>query len=132
MRTQDSDSRTPGIGGRHGASLERRRPETVTGSFGILPHRLDCAAALVPGIFVYETEDEGEIYVAVDEGVLVKSGFDVAVSVRNAFGGSDLAELQRCVQREFVNLDAEEKTARSVMGKMESGFIRQLADFNRK
>lgn len=106
--------------------------ETVSGSFGLLPHRLDCAAALVPGIFVYETELEGEIYVAVDEGVLVKSGFNVSVSVRNAFGGSDLNELQKTVQQEFVNLDEQEQNVRSVMGKMESGLIRQLAEFDRE
>ena len=43
--------------------------ETREGSFGLLPHRLDCVAALAPGILVYETEAEGEVYVAVDEGV---------------------------------------------------------------
>lgn len=106
--------------------------ETVNGSFGLLPHRLDCAAALIPGIFVYETVLDGEIYVAVDEGVLVKSGFDVSVSVRNAFGGSDLTELQKTVQREFVNLDEQEQNVRSVMGKMESGLIRRLAEFDRE
>ena len=29
--------------------------ETADGSFGLLPHRLDCVAALAPGILVYET-----------------------------------------------------------------------------
>jgi F-type H+-transporting ATPase subunit epsilon len=38
---------------------------------------------LSPGILIYETEAEGEVYVAVDEGVLVKTGLDVLVSVRN-------------------------------------------------
>ena len=56
--------------------------ETREGSFGLLPHRLDCVAALAPGILIYETEAEGEVYVAVDEGVLVKTGLDVLVSVR--------------------------------------------------
>ena len=56
--------------------------ETREGSFGLLPHRLDCVAALAPGILIYETEAEGEVYVAVDEGVLVKTGPDVLVSVR--------------------------------------------------
>jgi len=28
--------------------------ETHQGSFGILPNRLDCVAALVPGILIYE------------------------------------------------------------------------------
>ena len=48
--------------------------ETREGSFGLLPHRLDCVAALAPGILIYETEADGEVYVAVDEGVLVKTG----------------------------------------------------------
>ena len=29
--------------------------ETREGSFGLLPHRLDCVAALAPGILTYET-----------------------------------------------------------------------------
>jgi hypothetical protein len=48
--------------------------ETREGSFGLLPHRLDCVAALAPGILIYENEAEGEVYVAVDEGVLIKTG----------------------------------------------------------
>ena len=33
--------------------------ETRAGSFGLLPQRLDCVAALTPGILVFETADEG-------------------------------------------------------------------------
>ncbi len=66
--------------------------ETREGSFGLLPHRLDCVAALAPGILIYELEAEDEVYVAVDEGVLVKTGLDVLVSVRNAIGGTDLGQ----------------------------------------
>ena len=51
--------------------------ETREGSFGLLPHRLDCVAALAPGILTYQTEVDGEVFVAVDEGVLVKTGTDV-------------------------------------------------------
>ena len=29
--------------------------ETREGSFGLLPHRLDCVAALAPGILTYQT-----------------------------------------------------------------------------
>src|SRR6202050_5687856 len=68
--------------------------ETREGSFGLLPRRLDCVAALAPGILTYETEAEGEVFVAVDEGVLVKTGADVLVSVRRAIGGRDLARLR--------------------------------------
>lgn len=103
--------------------------ETHTGSFGLLPHRLDCVAALAPGILTYETDAEGEVYVAVDQGVLVKTGPDVRVSVRRALGGTDLGQLREAVEREFLTLDEHEQSVRSVMAKMESGFIRRLAEF---
>ena len=103
--------------------------ETRQGSFGLLPHRLDCVAALTPGILTYETDAEGEVYVAVDEGVLVKTGLDVRVSVRRALGGTDLGQLREAVEREFLTLDKHEQSVRSVLAKMESGFIRRLAEF---
>lgn len=103
---------------------------TNEGSFGLLPHRLDCVAALVPGILVFETEAEGEVYMAVDEGVLVKSGQDVLVSVRNAIGGTDLSKLHEAIGLEFLNLDDQEKKVRSVLAKLESGFIRRFAEFH--
>jgi F-type H+-transporting ATPase subunit epsilon len=104
--------------------------ETRAGSFGLLPHRLDCVAALAPGLLIYEDEAEGEMVVAVDEGVLIKSGADVLVSVRNAIAGTDLRELREAVEREFLDLDQRERSVRSVLAKMESGFIRRLADFH--
>ena len=104
--------------------------ETSAGSFGLLPHRLDCVAALTPGILIYQNQTEGEVYLAVDEGVLVKTGLDVLVSVRHAIGGTDLGQLRAKLQREFLTLDEHEQSVRSVMAKMESGFIRRLATFH--
>ena len=102
---------------------------TREGSFGLLPHRLDCVAALTPGILIYETEAEGEAYVAVDEGVLVKTGPDVLVSVRNAIAGSDLGQLRAAVEREFLHLDEREQSVRSMLAKMESDLIRRMVTF---
>jgi len=104
--------------------------ETREGSFGLLPHRLDSVAALAPGILTYQNEAEGEVFVAVDEGVLVKTGLDVLISVRNAIGGTDLGQLHEAVEREFRHLNEREESARSVMAKMESDFISRLAEFH--
>lgn len=101
------------------------------GSFGILPLRLDCVATLVPGILTYECAGDSEVYVAVDEGVLVKAGFEVLVCARNAVSGSDLGQLQETVRREFVHLNKQEQNIRSIIAKMESGFIQRLAEFQR-
>ena len=104
--------------------------ETHEGSFGLLPHRLDCVAALAPGILIFETKIEGETYVAVDEGVLVKTGSDVLVSVRNAIAGTNLGQLREAVQREFLHLDEQEKNVRSVLAKMEGDLMRRMATFH--
>ena len=103
--------------------------ETREGSFGLLPHRMDCVAALVPGILTYQTASDGEVFVAVDEGVLVKTGPDVLVSVRRALGGTDLSQLRDAVQKEFLTLDEHEQSVRTVMAKLESGFLRRFATF---
>ena len=103
--------------------------ETGAGSYGILPRRLDCVAALLPGILEFETRADGVVYIAVDEGVLVKTGFDVLVSVRNAIAGTDLGKLHTAVEQEFLNLDEQERDARVVLAKLESGFIQRFKEF---
>jgi F-type H+-transporting ATPase subunit epsilon len=102
--------------------------ETREGSFGLLPHRLDCVAALVPGILIYQIESGGEVLVAVDEGVLIKTGMDVLVSVRRAIGGTDLGELHAAVERESLTLDDYEQNVRQVSAKLETGFLRRFAN----
>jgi F-type H+-transporting ATPase subunit epsilon len=111
------------------ADVLRIVAETHEGAFGLLPRRLDCVAALVPGILIYETESDGEVFVAVDEGVLVKTGPDVLVSVRRALGGADLDQLRNAVEQEFLTRDESEQRMRSVMAKLESGFLRRFATF---
>lgn len=103
--------------------------ETREGSFGLLPNRLDCVAAITSGILFYETPTEGEVYVALDEGVLVKAGADVTVSVHRAMGGANLAQLREAVEQEFNQISAQEQDVRSVMAKLETGFLRKFASF---
>jgi F-type H+-transporting ATPase subunit epsilon len=110
--------------------ISRIVAESRGGSFGILPHRLDCVAALVPGILTYATEGGVEVHVAVDEGVLVKTGAEVLVSVRHAVGGAELGQLRQAVEREFLTLDKREKGVRTTLAKLESGLIRRFVEFH--
>lgn len=107
--------------------VKRIVAETKEGAFGLLPNRLDCVAALTPGILTFETDAEGVVYTAVDEGVLVKKGEEVLVSVRNAIGGVDLAELHRAVNEEFLKVSEVEKDLRSTLTKLELDFVRQFS-----
>ncbi len=103
--------------------------ETRDGSFQLLEHRLDCVAALVPGILTYLPKDNAPVYLAVDEGVLVKTGADILVSVRQAIGGTDLGQLYDEVKRTFLTLNEEERNVRDVLARMDSGFVGRLAAF---
>jgi F-type H+-transporting ATPase subunit epsilon len=106
--------------------------ETAGGSFGLLPQRLDCVAALVPGILSYQTAADGEVFLAVDEGVLVKTADQVLISVRRALRGSDLDQLRAAVEEEFLSLNAEQQSVRAVIAKLESGFLQRFVAFQQE
>jgi len=104
--------------------------ETSAGSQGLLPHRRDCVAALVPGILTYETAGAGAVYLAVDRGVMVKFGDTVQVSVRRAIAGADLGQLHEAVQRNFLTLNEHERDVRAAVARMESSFMRRLEELS--
>ncbi len=112
--------------------VKRIVAETKNGSFGLLPHRLDCTASLAPGILTYESVAEGEVFIAIDEGILVKVGTDVMVSVRNAIGGVELGSLHKAVEEKFLYISKQEKNVRNVIAKLEIGFIRRFEKYQKK
>lgn len=99
--------------------------EAENGSFCLLPKHIDFVAALVPGIVSFDS-DEGEEYLAVDEGVLVKRSSEVRVSTRRAVRSRDLGKMKQIVKQEFMILDEKEKKTRSVLAKLEADFARRL------
>lgn len=101
---------------------------TRTGSVGLLPRRLDCAVALIPGLLTYATGNEGDVHIAVDSGVLVKTADRVRVCVRHAIAGADLGRLREAVEKEFLNLSEQEKVTRSILAQLETGLIRRLLE----
>ena len=101
--------------------------EAEDGSFCLLPNHVDFAAPLVPGLFSYATRADGEQMLAVDEGVLVKCGDEVLVSVRNAVRGKSAGELRRTVEEVFEELDEHERKARSALLRLEASFVTQMA-----
>lgn len=105
--------------------------ESSAGAYGLLPQRLDCIASLVPSVLSFITKKEEEIFVAIDEGVLVKTGPQVLISVRNATIGKDLDELYSLVQNQFLAVDEQSKQVREVMAKLESGFIDRFMQYQK-
>lgn len=102
--------------------------EGEEGSFCLLPQHVDWIAALVPGILSFESETGAEIFLAIDEGILVKQGPMVWVSVRSAVRGVDLETLHQTVQQQFRQLDEQERQARSTLARLETSFVREFME----
>ena len=105
--------------------------ESTNGFFGLLPSRLDCTACLVSGILLFETKQGGERFVAVDEGVLVKTGPNVHVSVRNAEVALELGTVHQIIKEQILKRSEQEKRMRSMLAKLQSDFVRNLMEFSR-
>ena len=102
--------------------------ESHNGFFCLLPKHVDFVAAIVPGILSFEIGRGREVFLAVDEGILIKCGQEVLISTRNAVQGPDLGQLKRTVEERYQVLDDREKMARSAMTKIEAGFVRRFLE----
>lgn len=110
--------------------------EGQEGGFGVLPRHIDYVAPLVPGLLAYtlvaeSPEDEAEeVFLAVDEGVLVKCGRDVLVSVRDAVVGGDLDALEATVRDRFQERRAREEAMHAALAKLEAEVVRRFVELN--
>lgn len=101
--------------------------ESQNGSFGLLPRHIDMVTALVPSILAFRTED-GEHFAAIDEGILVKCGDLVTVSVRDAVYSYDLGSLEQTVRERYRSNDELNREMRSALARLEAGFMRRFME----
>jgi len=103
--------------------------EGQNGSFCLRPRHIDVAASLVPGLLCFVEDQSGtEGFVAVDQGVLVKYGSRVTVSVRNAVFGPRLEDLLAIIDERFGVLDEQQRLVRSAMTRLEADFMRRFME----
>ena len=102
--------------------------EAEHGSFTLEPRHIDHAAVLTPGIISYVAHGQ-ERFIAVNEGVIVKKGNDVFISVRDAMTGENLEEMAMTVKEKFEHLEEKEKQARTALDKLEADFTRKYIEW---
>ncbi len=113
------------------ANVERIVVMTQMGSVGLLPHRLDCAAVLPPGLLAYSTAATDEVHLAIDAGMFIKTGADVVVCVRRAIAGADLGRLRQAVQQDLRRLGEQESSTLKTLAHLESGLVREFVKLRR-
>jgi F-type H+-transporting ATPase subunit epsilon len=104
--------------------------EALNGSFTILPRHVDFVTVLQAGLLYYESKD-GETFLAVDKGVLLKAGEEVLVSVKDAVKAKNLNDVRREVEKRYQELNEKEKKSRSVLARFESDFVRRFLELEK-
>ncbi len=112
------------------ARADKILAEAADGHFCLEPRHVDFIAALVPGVLTYRESGGRTWYVAVDEGILVKCGFEVRVSTFKAVRGDRLETLRQKVESEIRQLDESERATRSALARLEAGILRQYGRFH--
>lgn len=112
-------------------AVKKVTAEAENGSFCLLPRHADFVAALVPGLLFFVSAENEEVFLAVDEGILVKCGPQVTVSTRSAVCGPDLGTLKRTIEEQFSVLDEHERVARSAVVKLEADLVRRFIEMEK-
>ncbi|MEH2239185.1 F0F1 ATP synthase subunit epsilon [Nostoc sp.] len=102
--------------------------EAENGMFCLLPHHIDFVTTLIPSLLSFVPPQGQEQFLAIDQGILIKHGDEVTVATQNAVEGGDLGMLKKTVEEEFHLIDEREKTARSVLEKLEVNTIRHFIE----
>lgn len=108
--------------------IRRLYAEGGEGCFCLLPRHIDYVSALVPGILSYVDPEGQEHFLAVDEGILVKCGPEVRISVRNAVEGGRPGELRAAIEKVMDEREEQEKVARSALARLEAGMVRRFLE----
>ncbi|MHC5610953.1 MAG: F0F1 ATP synthase subunit epsilon [Nostoc sp.] len=102
--------------------------EAENGIFCLLPRHIDFVATLIPSLLSFVSPQGQEQFFAIDQGILIKHGDEVIVATQNAVQGGDLGMLKKTVEQQFHLIDEREKTARSVLEKLEINTIRHFIE----
>lgn len=105
--------------------------EAENGSFMLLPKHTDFVSALVPSVLLVTTTEGDELFFGVDQGIIVKHGYAVDIAVRRAVQGKDLATLTTTIQSTFIEIDEDERVARTALSRLEAGIVRRFSDLRK-
>lgn len=101
--------------------------ETNAGRCTIEPRRLDGVVALAPGILTLRGASGTVIEAAIDEGLLVKTGSDVTISVRHMIMAAGKESLRHALNEELMRIRNTESDLRIALSSLETRFMKEFS-----
>ncbi len=103
--------------------------EGLEGYFTILPNHADYVSSLKISIFKFVKGNKENIF-AIDGGVLVKVGNQINLAIRHAIKGDNLVDLKNKMDKEFYEIDDNERKSKTALASLEVGIAKLLLELN--
>ncbi len=104
--------------------------ETLNGYYTLKPKHVDFVSAMSANIVTYTTEENKDKYVACHQGIVVKKGATVTMSVQKAVMGDTLDDLEVIMEKEFKETNEQRKQLNIAMARLEMGLMRGFNQLN--
>lgn len=111
--------------------VDKVTADGVDGSRGFLPRHVDFVLPLKSGVLSCVKQDGGELFFAINQGVLIKKGIEVSVVTPKAVMAERIEDLPENVLQTFQKEDEHEKTSRKVVAQLETMLVREFIEFGR-
>ena len=109
------------------ANVDRIYAEGLEGYFTILPKHADYVSSLTTSVFRFISAGKEKVF-AVDGGVFVKVGSEVSLAVRYIIKGDNLSDLKKKMEKEFYELDDNERKTKTALASLEGNIAKLLLE----
>lgn len=111
--------------------IRSMRLKDQTGFFGIMRGHTDFLTVLKRAVCYYTDENNREVFLALDGGVLNVKGGSVTITTRDVFESSDAEKLSQIIEDTMLRKDASEASLSSVLKGIERSFLEKTLEFMR-
>jgi F-type H+-transporting ATPase subunit epsilon len=102
-----------------------------TGFFGIMKGHVNFITAIEPSLSYYIDENDREVFLAVDGGIVSVKGGMVTITSREIFESDDAEKLSEIIENTMVKRDSSESSFRNMIKGIERSFMEKTLEFIR-
>jgi len=100
-----------------------------TGFFGIMKGHINFITALEPSLCYYLDENDREVFLAVDGGIVSIKGGMVTITSHEIFESDNAEKLAEIIENTIVKRDASEKSFINMIKSIERSFMEKTLEF---
>jgi F-type H+-transporting ATPase subunit epsilon len=102
-----------------------------SGFFGIMKGHINFVTAIEPSLCYYLDENDREVFLAVDGGIVSIKGGMVTITSRSIFESNDAEKLSEIIENTMVKRDSSERSFLNMIKGIERSFMEKTLEFVR-